>query len=77
VRFAGYVVPNRVGQITICEVSVAALLALAGAPNLSESELMGVFELNRETIFAAASAQFDAGNVRPSVDVKDLTRTLA
>lgn len=77
VRFAGYPIgPNHM-QITICGVSVSALLALAGEQDLSESEIMGIFELHKEAIFSAASAQFDAGSLRPQVEANNLAGVLS
>lgn len=73
IRFAGYLGPSRSAKMVICAVSVDALKALASDEDLSDSEVMGVFEMHKEAIFAAASAQYDAGSFRPHIELKDLT----
>jgi hypothetical protein len=38
----------------------------------SSEELMGVFEIYRETILAVASRKFDQGDMRPRITGKDI-----
>jgi hypothetical protein len=75
VRFAGYPAPKRNHEIVICQVSAETLRALAGAPLVSEEEFMSTFEKYRDRIFYAASAQFDEGVYRPTVEIDDLKVT--
>jgi hypothetical protein len=72
VRFAGYPRGGREGAIVICEVTVEALRTLGGLPDATPDELMGVFEIHKETIFQVASAKFDEGAHRPRITSGDL-----
>ena len=72
VRFAGYPVSSRHAPMVICEVSSEALRRLAEMPDVSSEELMGVFEIYKETILAIASRKFDKGDMRPRITDKDV-----
>jgi hypothetical protein len=72
VRFAGYPVSGRHPSMVICEVSTEALRLLGEMPDASSEELMGVFEIYRDTILSIASSKFDRGDIRPRVTDKDL-----
>ena len=72
VRFAGYPVTNRRPPMVVCEVSMEALRVLGEMPDASSEELMGVFEIYRDTILTIASRKFDKGEMRPRITDKDL-----
>ena len=72
VRFAGYPTARQNLPMVICEVSAEALREIAGLPDATFNELIGIFEIHKERILAAASAKFDAGEHRPQVTVGDL-----
>ena len=77
IRFAGYPVGGRNMAIVVCEVTTELLRALAGLPDANSGELMGIFEIHKEEIFARCSAKFDAGDYRPIVGVADFHPSLA
>lgn len=72
VRFAGYPKSSRHPPMIICEVSIEALRLLGESPDASSEELMGVFEIYKETILAIASRKFDKGEMRPRITDKDI-----
>src|SRR5580658_7708837 len=72
VRFAGYPASKRNNEIVICQISAKTLRDLAGVPLTSEEEFLSTFEKYKEPIFSAASAQFDEGVHRPTVEIDDL-----
>jgi hypothetical protein len=72
VRFAGYPMSSRHSLMVICEVSTEALRLLGEMPDADGDELMGVFEVYRETILAIASRKFDKGDLRPRITDKDI-----
>ena len=72
VRFAGYPTSSRHPPMVVCEVSTEALRLLGEMPNASSEELMGVFEIYKDTILAIASLKFDKGDARPRVTEKDV-----
>ena len=72
VRFAGYPVSSRHSPMVICEVSTEALRLLGDVPDANGDELMGVFEIYKETILAIASRKFDKGDMRPRITDKDI-----
>ena len=41
-------------------------------PDANGDELMGVFEIYKETILAIASRKFDKGDMRPRITDKDI-----
>lgn len=41
-------------------------------PNANGDELMGVFEIYKDTILAIASRKFDKGDLRPRITDKDI-----
>lgn len=72
VRFAGYPTSSRHPPMVICEVSTEALRLLGEMPNASSEELMGVFEIHKDSILAIASRKFDKGDLRPRITEKDV-----
>ena len=72
VRFAGYPMPSRHPSMVLCEISTEALRRLGGMPDATSDELMGVFEIYKDTILAIASGKFDQGDMRPRITNKDL-----
>jgi len=72
VRFAGYPISARQSAMVICEVSTDALRLLAEMPDATGEELMGVFEIYKDTILTIASRKFDDGDMRPRITDKDL-----
>jgi hypothetical protein len=72
VRFAGYPVSSRHSAMVICEVSTDALRLLGEMPDANGEELMGLFEIYKETILAIASRKFDKGDMRPRITGKDI-----
>ena len=72
VRFAGYPISSRHSPMVVCEISTEALRLLGEMPDASGEELMGVFEIYRETILAIASHKFDKGDMRPQITDKDI-----
>ena len=58
--------------MVICEISTDALRLLGEIPDASSEELMGVFEIYRETILAIASRKFDKGDLRPRITDRDI-----
>ncbi len=58
--------------MVICEVSTEALRLLGELPDASGEELMGVFEIHKDTILAIASRKFDRGDMRPRITDKDV-----
>jgi hypothetical protein len=51
----------------ICEVSTDLFRLLGEMPDASSEELMGVFEIYKDTILAAASLKFKGGDLRPRI----------
>lgn len=72
VRFAGYPISSRHPPMVICEVSTEALRLLGEMPDANSEELMGVFEIYKETILAIASRKFDKGDMRPRITDNDI-----
>ena len=72
VRFAGYPLSSRQSPMVICEISTEALRLLGELPDASSEELMGVFEIYKETILAIASRKFDRGDLRPRITDEDV-----
>lgn len=72
VRFAGYPKSGRQSAMVICEVSTDVLRHLGEMPDATSEELMGVFEIYKETILTIASKKFDMGEMRPRITDKDL-----
>ena len=72
VRFAGYPIAAKRSPMVVCEVSTEALRLLGELPDASSEELMGVFEIYKDTILAIASRKFDKGDLRPRVTDKDI-----
>jgi hypothetical protein len=72
IRFAGYPASVRRSSMVICEVSTEALRLLGGMPDANSEELMGVFEIYRDTILAIASRKFDNGELRPRITDRDI-----
>ena len=58
--------------MVICEVSTETLRLLGEMPDAGDDELMGVFEIYKETILAIASRKFDTGEMRPRITDKDV-----
>jgi hypothetical protein len=76
IKFAGYPIRSRFGSpIVICGVSTEALSLIGNLPNATKKELMGIFEIHKETIFKIASDMFDSGAHRPSVTSEDFQGT--
>jgi hypothetical protein len=72
VRFAGYPISARHPSMVICEVSTEALRLLGEMPDASGEQLMGVFEIYKDTILAIASRKFDKGETCPRITDKDV-----
>lgn len=58
--------------MVICEVSTEALRLLGELPDANGEELMGVFEIYKDTILAIASRKFDKGEMCPRITDKDV-----
>ena len=72
IRFAGYPISSKHPPMVICEVSTKALRLMGAMPDASSEELMGVFEIYKDTILAIAYRKFDKGDMRPRVTDKDI-----
>ena len=72
VRFAGYPISAKCSPMVVCEVSTEALRLLGELSDASSEELMGVFEIYKDTILAIASRKFDKGDLRPRVTGRDI-----
>jgi hypothetical protein len=71
VRFAGFPISSRQAPMVVCEISIEALRLLGEMPDASSEQLMGVFEIYKETILAIASSKFDQGDMRPRITDRD------
>jgi hypothetical protein len=71
VRFASYPVGKLAEAIVICEITSETLRHFGNDPNADKDELLGVFEIHKDTILMAASKLFDEGHQRPQVTMAD------